>query len=104
MFFNSTERLYVTENRMKLQYYNLLFIFKWTRLTFSTALQILLWWGIFLASTPVLEGAEWLVVFGPVFITLLLLFVSGIPLLEVRSFLCLATFASKHELILLRAN
>ncbi|WMV22112.1 hypothetical protein MTR67_015497 [Solanum verrucosum] len=44
--------------------------------------EILLWWGVFLASTPVLVGAEWLVVFGPVFITLLLLFVSGIPLLE----------------------
>ncbi|MCD7452760.1 hypothetical protein HAX54_018062 [Datura stramonium] len=43
---------------------------------------IFLWWGIFLASTPVLEGAEWLVVFGPVLISLLLLFVSGIPLLE----------------------
>ncbi|THU60878.1 hypothetical protein C4D60_Mb07t17370 [Musa balbisiana] len=28
------------------------------------------------------EGAEWLVVFGPIFLTLLLLFVSGIPLLE----------------------
>nr|GMD32520.1 DUF1295 domain-containing protein [Ipomoea batatas] len=44
--------------------------------------EIFLWWGIFVASTPVLEGAEWLVVFGPVFLTLLLLFVSGIPLLE----------------------
>ncbi|XP_020673766.1 uncharacterized protein LOC110093270 [Dendrobium catenatum] len=44
--------------------------------------EILLWWGIFVASTPVLEDAEWLVVFGPVFLTLLLLFVSGIPLLE----------------------
>ncbi|KAF9602324.1 hypothetical protein IFM89_026481 [Coptis chinensis] len=29
-----------------------------------------------------LEGAEWLVIHGPVFLTLLLLFVSGIPLLE----------------------
>lgn len=36
-----------------------------------------------MASTPVLKGAEWLVVFGPIFITLLLLFVSGLPLLEV---------------------
>ncbi|KAK4752568.1 hypothetical protein SAY87_021366 [Trapa incisa] len=44
--------------------------------------EILLWWGIFVASTPVLEGAEWLVVLGPIFLTLLLLFVSGIPLLE----------------------
>ncbi|KAL0908920.1 hypothetical protein M5K25_023435 [Dendrobium thyrsiflorum] len=44
--------------------------------------EILLWWGIFVASTPVLEDAEWLVVFGPIFLTLLLLFLSGIPLLE----------------------
>lgn len=36
-----------------------------------------------MASTPVLEGGEWLVVFGPIFLSLLLLFVSGIPLLEV---------------------
>lgn len=45
--------------------------------------QILLWWGIFLASTPVLKNAEWLVIIGPIFLTLLLLFVSGIPMLEV---------------------
>nr|XP_043640181.1 uncharacterized protein LOC122611254 isoform X1 [Erigeron canadensis] len=44
--------------------------------------EIFLWWGIFVASTPVLEGAEWLVVLGPLFLTLLLLFISGIPLLE----------------------
>ncbi|XP_072971982.1 uncharacterized protein [Typha angustifolia] len=44
--------------------------------------EMLLWWGIFVASTPILGGAEWLVIFGPIFLTLLLLFVSGIPLLE----------------------
>ncbi|XP_078155400.1 uncharacterized protein C594.04c-like isoform X1 [Carex rostrata] len=44
--------------------------------------EILLWWGIFVASTPVLHGAEWTVIVGPVFLTFLLLFVSGIPLLE----------------------
>ncbi|XWS50816.1 hypothetical protein CRYUN_Cryun12cG0121500 [Craigia yunnanensis] len=44
--------------------------------------EILLWWGIFVASAPVLEGAEWLVILGPIFLTLLLLFVSGLPLLE----------------------
>eukprot|EP00257_Ricinus_communis_P023028 XP_015582909.1 uncharacterized protein LOC8275698 isoform X2 [Ricinus communis] len=44
--------------------------------------EIFLWWGIFVASAPVLEGAEWLVILGPVFLTLLLLFLSGIPLLE----------------------
>ncbi|KAF6163546.1 hypothetical protein GIB67_002551 [Kingdonia uniflora] len=44
--------------------------------------EIFLWWGIFVASMPALKGAEWLVILGPVFVTLLLLFVSGIPLLE----------------------
>ncbi|GJV61242.1 histone-lysine N-methyltransferase ATXR7 isoform X1, partial [Tanacetum coccineum] len=44
---------------------------------------IFLWWGIFVVSTPVLEGAGWLVVPWPIFFTLFLLFVSGIPLLEV---------------------
>lgn len=44
--------------------------------------EMLLWWGIFVASTPVLSGAEWLVISGPVFLSWLLLFVSGIPLLE----------------------
>ncbi|XP_059455142.1 uncharacterized protein LOC132185380 [Corylus avellana] len=45
--------------------------------------KILLWWGIFVASTPVLEGAEWLVILGPIFLTLLLhLFVTSIPFLE----------------------
>ncbi|KAJ4974062.1 hypothetical protein NE237_007236 [Protea cynaroides] len=44
--------------------------------------EILLWWGILVASAPVLKGAEWLVILGPIFLTLLLLFVSGIPLLE----------------------
>jgi hypothetical protein len=44
------------------------------------------------ASTPVLEGAEWLVILGPIFLTLLLLFISGIPLLEVWVFLLLILF------------
>lgn len=44
--------------------------------------EILLWWGIFVASTPILDKAEWLVIIGPIFLTLLLLFISGIPLLE----------------------
>uniref|UniRef100_A0A453H6J2 Uncharacterized protein n=1 Tax=Aegilops tauschii subsp. strangulata TaxID=200361 RepID=A0A453H6J2_AEGTS len=44
--------------------------------------EMFLWWGVFVASTPVLSGAEWLVILGPIFLTLLLLFVSGIPLLE----------------------
>ena len=44
--------------------------------------EMLVWWGIFLYAVPFLHGAAFAVVAGPLFITLLLLFVSGIPLLE----------------------
>ena len=44
--------------------------------------EMLVWWGLFLYAVPVLHGAAFALVIGPVFITLLLLFVSGIPLLE----------------------
>ena len=44
--------------------------------------EMLVWWGLFLYAVPFLHGAAFAVVAGPVYITLLLLFVSGIPLLE----------------------
>ncbi len=44
--------------------------------------EMLVWWGIALPGIVLFEGAAWLYFIGPVFITLLLLFVSGIPLLE----------------------
>lgn len=44
--------------------------------------ETLLWWGLFLFILPYLTGLLWLTVLGPIFITVLLLFVSGIPLLE----------------------
>ncbi len=44
--------------------------------------ETLLWWGIFAYCLPSLYGILYISVLGPVFITLLLLFVSGIPLLE----------------------
>jgi steroid 5-alpha reductase family enzyme len=44
--------------------------------------EILVWWGVFVYAVPFLDGAAFAVVVGPVFITLLLLFVSGIPPLE----------------------
>lgn len=44
--------------------------------------EILVWWGLFVYAVPFLSGAAFAVVAGPVFITVLLLFVSGIPLLE----------------------
>eukprot|EP00249_Psilotum_nudum_P020328 c27658_g1_i1 orf=104-964(+) len=50
--------------------------------------EILLWWGIFIAATPVLNGFQWAVVAGPVFTTLILLFASGIPILEASAGKC----------------
>ena len=47
--------------------------------------EILLWWGIFVIGIPVYEGLQWLAVLGPLFITFILLKVSGIPLLEESS-------------------
>ena len=44
--------------------------------------EAMLWWGILVYALPVLSGWSWLAAIGPVFITALLLFVSGIPLLE----------------------
>ncbi len=44
--------------------------------------ELLVWWGLFMYAVPVLDGAAFAVVAGPVFITLLLFFVSGIPPLE----------------------
>lgn len=47
--------------------------------------EILLWWGLFLVAIPSLSGWALLTIIGPIFITLLLLFISGIPLLEKSS-------------------
>jgi steroid 5-alpha reductase family enzyme len=44
--------------------------------------EILMWWGIFIITTPLPYG--WWGVFGPLTITFLLRFVSGVPLLENR--------------------
>ena len=43
---------------------------------------MLFWWGLFVYAVPFLHGPAFAVVIGPVFISALLLFVSGIPLLE----------------------
>lgn len=47
--------------------------------------EMLLWWGIFVAATPVLSGGQWAVITGPILLSCLLLFVSGIPLLEISA-------------------
>ncbi len=44
--------------------------------------EILCWWGIFLIVVPQLTGWTWLSILGPLHITLLLLFVTGVPTLE----------------------
>lgn len=44
--------------------------------------EMLVWWGLFIVTLPFLSGLKLISIVGPVFITILLLFVSGIPLLE----------------------
>jgi len=44
--------------------------------------EILIWWGIFFFSIPYLKGMTFLSIIGPLFITFLLLRVTGIPPLE----------------------
>ncbi len=44
--------------------------------------EMTVWWGLFLYSAGALSGWQWLTVIGPVFITGLLLFVTGVPPLE----------------------
>lgn len=46
--------------------------------------EILLWWGLFVAVLPTLSGWAYLLIAGPIFITCILLFFSGIPPLERR--------------------
>lgn len=46
--------------------------------------EMLVWWGIFIYVTPSLYGWAWATVAGPLFITFILSFVSGIPILEKR--------------------
>jgi len=44
--------------------------------------EIVLWLGIALIALPVLQGWQWVAMISPVFVTLLLTRVSGVPLLE----------------------
>jgi steroid 5-alpha reductase family enzyme len=47
--------------------------------------EIVLWTGIAIVALPVLSGWRWATLISPVFVTLLLTRVSGIPMLEARA-------------------
>lgn len=47
--------------------------------------EIILWIGIAIIALPVLQGWQWVTLVSPVFVTLLLTRVSGIPLLEKKA-------------------
>jgi steroid 5-alpha reductase family enzyme len=47
--------------------------------------EIVLWIGVAIAAVPSLHGAAWVLLVSPVFVTLLLTKVSGVPLLERRA-------------------
>ncbi len=47
--------------------------------------EILLWVGIAIITLPVLQGWQWIGLISPLFVTLLLTRVSGVPLLENKS-------------------
>jgi steroid 5-alpha reductase family enzyme len=47
--------------------------------------EIVLWLGVAIIAAPVLQGAQWFTLISPVFVALLLIRVSGIPLLEKKA-------------------
>ena len=47
--------------------------------------EIVLWLGVAIIALPVLQGWQWVALISPVFVTLLLTRVSGVPMLEQRA-------------------
>ena len=47
--------------------------------------EIVLWFGVMIIALPVLEGWQWVALISPVFITILLTRISGVPMLEKRA-------------------
>lgn len=44
--------------------------------------EMLVWWGLFIIGLSLYDGWSWMTVAGPIAITVLLRFVSGVPILE----------------------
>jgi steroid 5-alpha reductase family enzyme len=47
--------------------------------------EIVLWIGVAVIALPILRGWQWLTLISPVFVTLLLTRISGVPMLEKRA-------------------
>lgn len=47
--------------------------------------EIVLWIGVTIVALPILRGWQWVALISPIFITLLLTRISGIPMLEARA-------------------
>ncbi len=47
--------------------------------------EIVLWIGVTIIAVPVLQGWQWVALISPVFVTLLLTRVSGVPMLEAKA-------------------
>lgn len=47
--------------------------------------EIVLWFGVAIIALPVLRGWQWVTLISPVFVTLLITRISGVPLLEKRA-------------------
>ena len=47
--------------------------------------EIVLWLGVAIIALPVLQGWQWVAMISPIFVTLLLTRVSGVPMLEKKS-------------------
>lgn len=47
--------------------------------------EITIWWGIFLISASVLSGGQWAAILSPLFLMCIILFISGVPLLETKA-------------------
>jgi steroid 5-alpha reductase family enzyme len=47
--------------------------------------EIVLWIGVAIVALPILQGWQWLTLISPIFITLLLTRISGVPMLEKRA-------------------